>query len=218
MRPWSGLWPARPLRRVWETRRFVRYRSANASRILEGGHIHVDTRSLRGLLAAMSTGRPGLRGGLGVALVGCLFPAPAGAQQEPPATPVRLVVDTLHGTPVEDAYRWLEDAESEEVQAWFRAQGAYARSVLDTLSGRGAILERMRTIADAAPPRISLPRHAGGRWFYTVRRILPAERGRPFRGLGPVNTTSAVVYSLSWKSHRRNSSGSSHVFRASAAT
>jgi prolyl oligopeptidase len=79
-------------------------------------------------------------------------------------------VDTLHGTPVEDAYRWLEDAESAEVRAWFRAQGAHARSVLDTLAARDAILERMRSIAAAAQPQISLPREAGGRWFYTVRR------------------------------------------------
>ena len=125
---------------------------------------------IRGVLAAISTGRPGLRGGLGVALIGCLFPAPASAQQESRATPVRLVVDTLHGTPVEDAYRWLEDAESAEVRAWFRAQGAHARSVLDTLAARDAILERMRSIAAAAQPQISLPREAGGRWFYTVRR------------------------------------------------
>jgi len=106
----------------------------------------------------------------GVSIASAAHPAPAGAQQGPPATRTVAVVDTLYGDTVPDPWRWLEDGESEEVKAWFRAQGAYARSVLDTLSGRDALLERMRTIAAAAPPRISIPREAGGRWFYTVRR------------------------------------------------
>ena len=113
---------------------------------------------------------PFLRGWMALPLLGCLAPATSAAQSLAPPTPVRLVVDTLYGTPVADRYRWLENGDTEEVTAWFRAQGAYARSVLDTLSGRAALLERMRSIADAAQPQISLPREAGGRWFYTVRR------------------------------------------------
>lgn len=104
--------------------------------------------------------------------------SPAAAQSQPPETPARLVVDTLHGTPVPDPYRWLEDSDSEEVLAWFRAQGAYARAALDALPGRAALLDRMRAIGDAAPPDISLPREAGGRWFYTMRRAgEPVARG-----------------------------------------
>lgn len=100
------------------------------------------------------------------------------AQSEPPETPVRLVVDTLYGTPVPDSYRWLEDSDSEEVQAWFRAQGAYSRNILDWLPGHAALLERIRAIGEAAPLDISLPREAGGRWFYTIRRAgEPVARG-----------------------------------------
>ncbi|HMB93886.1 MAG TPA: hypothetical protein VKP65_23755, partial [Rhodothermales bacterium] len=68
------------------------------------------------------------------------------AQAQTPETPTRLVVDTLYGTPVPDPYRWLEDADSEEVTAWFRAQGTHARTALDALPGHGAILERIRAI------------------------------------------------------------------------
>lgn len=91
------------------------------------------------------------------------------AAQEPPPTPVHPVVDTLWGTPVADPYRWLEDLDSPEVQAWFRAQGAYARSVLDSLPVRSALLKRLRAIHNAGPAEVSLPREAGGRWFYTLR-------------------------------------------------
>ena len=100
------------------------------------------------------------------------------AQAQTPETPVRVVVDTLYGTPVSDTYRWLEDAASEEVAEWFRVQGTYARTTLDAMPGRRAILERIREIGAAAPPDVSVPREAGGRWFYTIRRAgEPVARG-----------------------------------------
>ena len=40
----------------------------------------------------------------------------------PPATPVRPVTDTVHGTTLTDPYRWLEDNKNEEVVKWTRAQ------------------------------------------------------------------------------------------------
>ena len=95
---------------------------------------------------------------------------PYAAQAQAPDTPVRPVTDTLFGTPVPDPYRWLEDDKSEEVSAWFESQGAHARAVLDALPGREAILDRIREISAAAPPDVSLPREAGGRWFYSIRR------------------------------------------------
>jgi prolyl oligopeptidase len=103
-----------------------------------------------------------------LALLGCSL-GPARAQQVPP-TPAADVVDTFFGTPVADPYRWLEDLRSPEAQAWFQAQGAYARAALDRLPGHAALLERLRRIEEAAGPEVSLPHEAGGRWFYTVRR------------------------------------------------
>src|SRR5687767_9393298 len=40
-------------------------------------------------------------------------------------------VETLHGVPVLDPYRWLEDAASPETRAWVDAQNVLTRSVLD---------------------------------------------------------------------------------------
>jgi prolyl oligopeptidase len=92
------------------------------------------------------------------------------AAQQPPPTPVRLVVDTLYGTAVPDPYRWLENLEAPEVRAWFRSQGAYARAALDSLPGHADVLARLREIDSAASPVVSLPREAGGRWFFTMRK------------------------------------------------
>jgi prolyl oligopeptidase len=110
-----------------------------------------------------------LRRSLGVVLVLCGVP-PASAHAQLPASPAHPVVDTLHGTSVADPYRWLEDAGAGEVRAWFQAQGAHARAELGALPGRAALLARIRAIGAAAPPNVSLPREAGGLWFYTMRR------------------------------------------------
>ena len=61
-----------------------------------------------------------------------LIPMALGAQPfNPPATPARPVVDTVHGTKITDAYRWLEDNKSEEVVKWTRAQHDTALAWLD---------------------------------------------------------------------------------------
>ncbi|HSJ65469.1 MAG TPA: prolyl oligopeptidase family serine peptidase [Gemmatimonadaceae bacterium] len=111
-------------------------------------------------------------------LVGVASCAPGALlSAQPPSTPVRTVVDTLHGTAVADPYRWLE-SDSGEVLDWFRTQGAHARRVLEALPGHAAVHARIREIGAAAPPTISLPYAAGGRWFYTMRRAgEPVARG-----------------------------------------
>lgn len=53
----------------------------------------------------------------------------------PPATTTGTAVDTIHGRPVPDPYRWLEQLE-EPVRSWAQAQHNYTRKVLEpTLSG-----------------------------------------------------------------------------------
>jgi prolyl oligopeptidase len=48
-----------------------------------------------------------------------------------PPTRRESLVETLHGVPVPDPYRWLEIADSADTRAWVDAQNALTRSVLD---------------------------------------------------------------------------------------
>ncbi|HEV2976989.1 MAG TPA: prolyl oligopeptidase family serine peptidase [Casimicrobiaceae bacterium] len=50
---------------------------------------------------------------------------------DPPPTPARPVLDTVHGVKLSDDYRWLEDARSPEVQAWTQRQHEATLSWLD---------------------------------------------------------------------------------------
>ena len=66
----------------------------------------------------------------------------------PPYSPVEPVTEVLHGVPVTDPYRWLEDQESPRTREWLAAQALYAREYLDSLPGRERIRERIRELLD----------------------------------------------------------------------
>jgi prolyl oligopeptidase len=120
-------------------------------------------------------GRP--RALLVVAAAACGHARPAPLPVEPPTAmeppamkdypPTRRddVVDIIHGVPVPDPYRWLEDEHAPDVQAWMKAQNAYARDHLRALPGRDALAARLTEVFyyDA----VSAPVHRQGRFFYS---------------------------------------------------
>ena len=83
----------------------------------------------------------------------------------PPATEVRTVRETIHGVEIADPYRWLEDLRSEEVRAFFRSQGDFARSELDRIPGRAPLLARIRELSDATTT-VTGVKIAAGKVFY----------------------------------------------------
>jgi prolyl oligopeptidase len=89
----------------------------------------------------------------------CLNPPPR-SEQEP-------VTDILHGVPVTDAYRWLEDQDSPRTRTWIEEQTRYARNYLDAIRGRDHIRERIRELL-AVETYDSLQR-AGSRYFFRKR-------------------------------------------------
>ena len=75
------------------------------------------------------------------------------------------VVDTLHGTPVADSYRWLEELDSPETTQWIEAQNALTNSYLAKLPVREEIRRRLTSLMDYA--RVTLPtRLDNGVLFY----------------------------------------------------
>ena len=70
--------------------------------------------------------------------------------ESPPATRVEMVQDEMHGTSVEDPYRWLEDWDDAAVKAWSDGQNAYARSVLGDLPERPVVRARIEEILTSA--------------------------------------------------------------------
>ena len=75
------------------------------------------------------------------------------------------VVDELHGTPVPDPYRWLEDDNSEETKAWVTAQNRVTEDFLTTIPQRGEIRKRLSDLWNFE--RTGSPQEFGGKWFFT---------------------------------------------------
>ena len=94
-------------------------------------------------------------------------PAAETCSERPPATRRDDIVDHLHGTPVADPYRWLEDASDPAVQGWMRVQDDHARAQLAALPAGPALRARLAELlyVDA----VSAPVRRGDRIFYTRR-------------------------------------------------
>ncbi|MEZ0077074.1 prolyl oligopeptidase family protein [Planotetraspora sp. GP83] len=75
------------------------------------------------------------------------------------------IVDTLHGTPVPDPYRWLEDPDDPETKEWLDAQDALFRSA--ELSGRERFRERVAELLKSGS--VGTPVWRGERRFFTRR-------------------------------------------------
>jgi prolyl oligopeptidase len=98
-----------------------------------------------------------------------------------PLPPTRRddVVDHLHGVDVADPYRWLEDGESAEVQAWVATQNGRSRQALDARPDRPWWHQRLvelmqRSVVMAVQVRggrlFCLERPAGTEQFVLTRR------------------------------------------------
>jgi len=85
----------------------------------------------------------------------------------PPPTPVDPVTEVLHGVPVTDPYRWLEDQNSPRTRKWVDEQTAYTRAYLDALPGRHRIRKRVEELL--AVEAISELRKVGNRYLYLKR-------------------------------------------------
>ena len=66
----------------------------------------------------------------------------------PPYSPIEPVTEILHGVPITDPYRWLEDQESPRTREWLAAQTQYARAYLDVIPGRDRIRDRVLELLD----------------------------------------------------------------------
>ncbi len=84
-----------------------------------------------------------------------------------PETPSHDVVDTLHGEPVTDPYRWLEDGDAPETRLWTEQQNAVTEAYLSAIPARERIRGRLEELLSIGVLSVPTPVH--GRYFYLRR-------------------------------------------------
>lgn len=72
--------------------------------------------------------------------------------------------DDYHGVKVSDPYRWLENPDSEETQAWVEAQNAVTFAYLNEIPAREKIKQRLTQLWDYE--KYGIPFKEGDRYFY----------------------------------------------------
>ncbi|MBW4516298.1 MAG: prolyl oligopeptidase family serine peptidase [Timaviella obliquedivisa GSE-PSE-MK23-08B] len=106
-------------------------------------------------------------------------------------------VDDYHGQAIADPYRWLEDPNSEESQAWIEAQNQVTFAYLNDIPIRETLKQRLTKLWDYE--KFGIPFKEGDRYFYfkndglqnqSVLYTLPALDAEPKVLLDP-NTLSA---------------------------
>jgi len=91
---------------------------------------------------------------------------------KPPVAPVRPVTDDYFGTKVTDPYRYMENLQDPEVQAWIKAQNDYTQAALARIPGREPLLGRIREL-DQSVPQVQGWRLSGD--LYGILKQLPGE-------------------------------------------
>jgi prolyl oligopeptidase len=75
------------------------------------------------------------------------------------------VTEELHGVPVENPFRWLENENDPEVKQWMAEQDRHAREALSKVPARDELLKRFRELYYVES--MSVPVKQGGRYFYS---------------------------------------------------
>lgn len=99
------------------------------------------------------------------------------------------LLEDLHGHPVADPYRWLEDAEDPRTAAFHAAQDALTAPALARLPGRAALGARLQQLLDVGA--VSAPAWRAGRAF-SLRRD-PGEEHAVLRVTEPDGTERVLL-------------------------
>jgi prolyl oligopeptidase len=117
------------------------------------------------------------------------------------------VVDVLHGVPVADPYRWLEDGDDAEVRQWVTDQNAHTRAALDARPDRPWWHERLvglmqLPVVMAAQVRgdhlFCLERPAGSEQFLLTRRSALEPDAAPVVLLDPSTGVADAANAIDW--------------------
>lgn len=123
----------------------------------------------------------------------------------PPRTRRDDVTELLHGEPIVDPYRWLEDGTSADVRAWTAEQNAYTAAYLAEAPARERIRARLADLLTIGA--VGTPQPAGARLVYVAREgrqnqpvilVREGDDGADRVAVDPNQLSAAGTIALDW--------------------
>jgi prolyl oligopeptidase len=105
--------------------------------------------------------------------VAILAPMLYAADFTPPPTRAEPVTEVLHGVPITDPYRWLENQEAPATREWLAAQDRFTGAYLESLPGRDALRKKLDALIRIES--VGTPTVRNGRYFFS-RRLASEDR------------------------------------------
>ena len=120
---------------------------------------------------------------IAVGFVACQPAEPPATEIEMPEYPetrVEMTYDTLYGQVIEDGYRYLQDLDDAAVEQWYRDHSDRARLVLDAISGRQWMLDKLNEFDQRRSVRAYSTRYTDTDRFYYLKQTPEDETGKLF--------------------------------------
>ena len=103
---------------------------------------------------------------------------------QPELLPQKNVTNTYFGVTLNDPYQYLENLEDPAVVTWMKDNAAYAKSILDNITGKKAIFDKMMELIDRRSASISDLHITDDDYYYYLKRVPGEEISKMFTRKG----------------------------------
>ena len=121
---------------------------------------------------------------LGIMLMVFCFIVNAQETFKPDLAPVKVVTNQYHGVTLEDPYQYMEDLDNPEVISWMKENANYATSILNGISGKKALFDKMMELINRRASSINSLAITKSNVYYYLKRVPGEEIAKMYKRLG----------------------------------
>ena len=103
---------------------------------------------------------------------------------KPDLAPVKVVTNQYHGVTLEDPYQYMEDLDNPEVISWMKENANYATSILNGISGKKALFDKMMELINRRASSINSLAITKSNVYYYLKRVPGEEIAKMYKRLG----------------------------------
>lgn len=103
---------------------------------------------------------------------------------KPEPLPQKIVTNTYYDVTLDDPYQYLENLDDATVLAWMKDNASYATSILDNISGKQAMFNKIKELIERQAASISSLRITDDGTYYYLKRVPGEEISKMYKRNG----------------------------------